>query len=400
MDQQSSFQMQYPLSPKKFWKKIFPNLFTYFFLAIIPGLAIGFIVFLALGGGNGSSNGSILPYLGYAFVCTLISYAAIISLNAWYIKTYIKRYYYDCSDQFVTIKKGVFTPTEIHVQYPKIQDVYVDQDFLDRLMGLYDVHIASATVTSGIEAHIDGVEKDVAEAIKNFLLAKIQGVSMSSGVPTPGQPAGMAPAAPMPPRAASFQSTTKVSSDTFPISGAWTFSAIIGAFFYSLLLTLIFGSWIGRLAVDVFSSSSVNSTDAGAILGYAFLLFLLIFFGRIIWVLIWKSSYYFEFLPDYILLRTGVISRSENHLPYKSIQNVTNKQGIIERMLGIATVSVENAAFVTSNAPRSFSLGGRSSSRSAGIALIGQPKERAEQLNQLLNQITSAQGNTSVLMGV
>src|SRR5882672_9382065 len=108
MDQASSFQIQYPLSTKKFWKKIFPNLFTYFFLSILPGLGIGAIVFFAFGGGNGSSNGSILPFLGSAFTCTLISYAVIISLNAWYIKTYIKRYYYDCSEQFVTIKKGVF----------------------------------------------------------------------------------------------------------------------------------------------------------------------------------------------------------------------------------------------------------------------------------------------------
>jgi uncharacterized membrane protein YdbT with pleckstrin-like domain len=394
MNQPSAFQTQYPLSPKKFWKKIFPNLITYFILSILLGLGVGAVVFFGSGGSGGAA------YLGSALVCTLIIYIILISLNAWYIKIYIKRYYYDCSDQFVTIKKGVFTPTEIHVQYPKIQDVYVDQDLLDRLMGLYDVHIASATVTSGIEAHFDGVEQPVAEAIKNFLLAKIQGGSMPSTVPIPGQPAGMAPTPPMPPRATSFQSATKVSTETFPISGAWTFSAIIGAFFYSLLLTLIFGSWIGRLAADVFSAATVSSTDSGSILGYAFLLFLLIFFGRIIWVLLWKSSYYFEFLPDYILLRTGVISRSENHLPYKSIQNVTNKQGIIERILGIATVSVENAAFVNTT-QKSFSLsGGGGSSRSAGIALVGQPRERADQLNQILNQITSAQGNTSISMGV
>ncbi len=375
MDQASSFQIQYPLSPKKFWKKIFPNLITYFILSVLLGLGVGAVVFFGSGGTSGAA------YLGTAFVCTLIIYAISIVLNAWYIKTYIKRYYYDCGDQFVTIKKGVFSPTEIHVQYPKIQDVYVDQDLLDRLMGLYDVHIASATVSSGIEAHIDGVEKNVAEAIKNFLLAKIQGGSMTSAIPVPRQPANGIPTAPIPPRAVSFQSATKVSTETFPISGAWTFSAVVGAFFYSIVLTLIFGSWIGKIVADIFSSAKVNSANSGSIVGYVFLLFLIIFFGRIVWVLLWKSSYYFEFLPDYILLRTGVISRSENHLPYKSIQNVTNKQGIIERMLGIATVSVENAAFVTTSQKSFFLSGGGGSSRSAGIELIGQPRERAEQLN-------------------
>ncbi len=374
---------------------MFPSLFTYLIVSIFPGFGIGAVLFFTLGGGGGSSNGSAASFMGYAFTSILISYAFIIFLRAWYIKTYIKRYYYDCNDQFVTIKKGVFAPTEIHVQYQKIQDVYVDQDFIDRLMGLYDVHIASATVTSGIEAHIDGVEQSVAEAIKNFMLAKIQGgnVSASSANPQAPQP----PQAPRP--AITFQSSQKISSATYPISGAWVFSAIVGAFFYSFLLTLILGSWFVRIVASLFSSSSIDSLNSGSVVGYVVLLFLIVFFGRIIWVLIWKSQYYFEFLPDYILLRTGVISRSENHLPYKAIQNVTNRQGVIERMLGIATVSIENAAFV-GVAQKSFSLsGGRSMARSAGIALIGQPVEKAESLNQLLNQIVSSQTNSSA-MGV
>ncbi|MEI7478082.1 MAG: hypothetical protein WCJ81_06425 [bacterium] len=53
---------------------------------------------------------------------------------AVYIKTYIKRYYYAGEDYFITIKKGVFTTAEIHVQWGKIQDVYVDQDIVDRIL--------------------------------------------------------------------------------------------------------------------------------------------------------------------------------------------------------------------------------------------------------------------------
>ena len=49
-------------------------------------------------------------------------------------------------------------------------------------------------------------------------------------------------------------------------------------------------------------------------------------------------------MPDYLLLRDGVISREEKHVPYKTIQNVTVSQGIIERMFGLASVSIQNAA--------------------------------------------------------
>ena len=96
-------------------------------------------------------------------------------LSAWYIKTYIKKYYYTAEEYFITIRKGVFTTAEIHIQREKIQDVYVDQDIVDRIMGLYDVHVASTTSASSIEAHIDGLDKQSAEGLKQYLLDKISG---------------------------------------------------------------------------------------------------------------------------------------------------------------------------------------------------------------------------------
>jgi len=40
-------------------------------------------------------------------------------------------------------------------------------------MGLYDVHLSSATVSSGIEAHIDGVEKPAADGLRKIILEKV-----------------------------------------------------------------------------------------------------------------------------------------------------------------------------------------------------------------------------------
>lgn len=51
--------------------------------------------------------------------------------------------------------------------------VYVDQDLFDVLFGLYDVHISTATVTSGAIAHIDGLEKKDAEEIRKLILSKV-----------------------------------------------------------------------------------------------------------------------------------------------------------------------------------------------------------------------------------
>ncbi|HEV2917100.1 MAG TPA: PH domain-containing protein [Candidatus Babeliales bacterium] len=78
------------------------------------------------------------------------------------------------TDGLLVIRKGVFTKKEITVPFERIQDVYIDQDLFDRLFGLYDVHISTATATSNIRAHIDGVEKKIAEEIRALILNKLK----------------------------------------------------------------------------------------------------------------------------------------------------------------------------------------------------------------------------------
>lgn len=87
----------------------------------------------------------------------------------WYSRTY----FYNATDKLLIIRKGPLAPQEITIPFNRIQDIYLDQDVLDRLFGIYDVHISTATATSGVRAHIDGVEKDVAEKLREFLIQKI-----------------------------------------------------------------------------------------------------------------------------------------------------------------------------------------------------------------------------------
>jgi membrane protein YdbS with pleckstrin-like domain len=77
------------------------------------------------------------------------------------------------SDTLLIIRKGVFAPQEITVPFGRIQDVYVDQDIFDRLLGIYDVHISTATAASTVRAHIDGVDKKVAEELRTLILDKV-----------------------------------------------------------------------------------------------------------------------------------------------------------------------------------------------------------------------------------
>jgi membrane protein YdbS with pleckstrin-like domain len=163
---QSKTREQFPLSPKKIIKKTLGSVIAY---AILFSIMIGLIVT-----GLSSSGETISGWLGLIMIGFTFLFILIIFLTYFYQRWYFAVYFYDLTPDFIQIRKGPITPREITIPYERIQDVYVDQDLLDRMFGLYDVHLSSATVSSGMEAHIDGVEKQAADGLRAVLLRTVQ----------------------------------------------------------------------------------------------------------------------------------------------------------------------------------------------------------------------------------
>ncbi len=332
MNLQSDLQQKYPLSPRKFWKKIISNMVGYAILSLLLGGFSGILIGIVMNNGNITENYMVFVY---ALLGSFAVFLILMFVYSLYVKAYIKRYYYSGEENFITIKKGVFAPGEIHVQWQKIQDVYVDQDILDRLMGLYDVHIASATTTSGVEAHIDGLDHAAAEGLKKFLLDKISNGSQGN---TSSQPLN-APHSATQTQPSKINLTEDISSNTYPLSNKWTavtlFSRILGSFVFPGFLILIF---FGKAKDFLFVDNWVYILLGWLALG------LLTMITRIISLFLWKKNYSFTFTPEHIYYKEGVISISEKHMPYSSIQDVTVKQGVLDRFFGLAKVVIENAA--------------------------------------------------------
>lgn len=157
---------QFPLSYKKIIKKT---------LARTIALSIVLLIIWAFSALMLTSMGQeALIFLGFITIGILGFLFLVVLLTHLYQRWYFAVYFYDLTPDYIQIKKGPITPTEITIPYERIQDVYVDQDLLDRIFGLYDVHLSSATASSGAEAHIDGVEKQAAEGLRALLLATIK----------------------------------------------------------------------------------------------------------------------------------------------------------------------------------------------------------------------------------
>jgi len=165
---------KYPLSENKIIKKtITSGLGTFFSLGfIIIVLTFPFIgIFSSLSTNNISSIVETFFRLIWLYPILSFVYIAIVYI---YQKVYFSTYYYDVTEDYLVIKKGVFAPSEITIPWERIQDVYVDQDIWDRIFDLFDVHLSTATITSGFSAHIDGVEQQAADGLRMILLEKVR----------------------------------------------------------------------------------------------------------------------------------------------------------------------------------------------------------------------------------
>jgi membrane protein YdbS with pleckstrin-like domain len=147
----SKTREQFPLSYKKIIKKTMASTIM---MAILLLVVWGSLVFTL-----GSIGQEIVSWAGKTAFGIFGLLFLVFLLTYFYQRWYFAVYFYDLTPDFVQIRKGPITPREITIPYERIQDIYVDQDLLDRIFGLYDVHLSSATFSSGMEAHIDGPRK-------------------------------------------------------------------------------------------------------------------------------------------------------------------------------------------------------------------------------------------------
>jgi membrane protein YdbS with pleckstrin-like domain len=86
-------------------------------------------------------------------------------------------YFYDIQGGNILIRKGIITKHEVILPFSRVTDVWVDQDFWDAMLGLYDIHLATPTQESMRAAHINGLDRRGAQKLRELLLNKIAAVS-------------------------------------------------------------------------------------------------------------------------------------------------------------------------------------------------------------------------------
>lgn len=65
---------------------------------------------------------------------------------------------------------------------------------------------------------------------------------------------------------------------------------------------------------------------------------------NIIYFFVWRNSFTYALNEQFMTLGQGILSRQQRNIPYGVLQNILIKQDLMDRLLGLGTLVVENAA--------------------------------------------------------
>lgn len=279
MSQTDSLVKKYPLKKVKIIKKTAGIVIG----AFVGFLFVAFLLILALS-----------PVIGA--ILSLALFAALAVLAFIYESVYYKNYFYDLTEDGLVIGKGVINSWRITVPMHKVQEIYLDQDLLDRVFGLYDLHLSTATDVSGREAHIDGLGKSDAEKLREILFEWIGGTKSSETQPSE-----------------IFRPNIRA-------------MLIQSGLMWGLLLLLTFPPLLLLLP------------------------FLLVF------IYIDYTVTRYELRKDGVFIRTGFFIPKESTYLYRNIQDVSDDQTILDRIVGVHTLSVKTMTGASAVGARLVSL--------------------------------------------
>ena len=331
-----------PLSRKKIVKK-FLDSGAFSWSILLPFLLFGGFWAVAVIGDSGLSGMVFLKYVGLIELLILI---VVGGFGLVYQYLYYRLYFYNFREDGAEIRKGVIAVSTGHVRYDRIQNIFVDQDILDRIFGLYDVHYETAGETSGLYSHVDGLPREHADTLVAFLNDRVLRKDSRDDNAT-GEMNELTNST----STNDVQHDSReVSRNTFPISRRVIVAVVLRAFGggFGWAILLVFFSVIRALGRE--NSSIGVSNIHGLVLAGGIFFAVAVGLGvvyaliRYIYMEIWYRNFFFRFDAESGVITRKVLAVKTTHVYYNRIQNIDIEQGFLERLLGIHSLVIETAA--------------------------------------------------------
>ncbi len=174
-----------------------------------------------------------------------------------------------------------------------------------------------------------------------------------------------------------------ITEKNYPVQKLWVFKSIL----MSLLGVILF---IVPYFFILYQITEGNKEDEAnfhllAIISTIIIIGSLIF--RFIVAILNRVNFHYSIEEKFLTIKRGILSKQRRYIPYGVIQNLVVKQGLFDRILGLASLIIENASQSGGVlvVPQQQKILG-SHVRSSAIIIPGLAKEHAEILKSIILQ--------------
>ncbi len=281
---------------------------------------------------SGQSSSSIWEHLSiYIIVIGLVTVTLIRGIIAYiYQSYYYKSYKYEFRDDGASITKGVVSRSTGNVRYEKLQNVYVDQDILDRVFGLYDVHYETAGEISEPYYHVDGLNQENAGKLIAFLNAESKGHSnITAPAAVEIQQSAFVPE----------DRTALLSSENIKPTNPILARALILTMVMMIIMPVVFfilSIPLSKVLVQIMSLKQFLVLSEVAAIAFSIY--------AIIYSYFYYKNYYFDFGPEKGEIITRVIGTRTTYIYYDRIQDINIIQSAVDRLLGLYNIYISTAS--------------------------------------------------------
>lgn len=272
-----------------------------------------------------------------SFTYLILGIAAIIIFSfifayLWYLKF---TFFLDKEKQEFVVNKGIFNRDQVIIQLDKIQQVNINQNILQKIIGVYGLKIDTAGA-HGEEVSIKAIDETSAYNLKEHLLNRKTEVKAESGNEQENYATEEAP-------------FLRISNRTlFKVGLTSNYGqslALLAAFFYTVI-------YEGRQLLDAFkiNKDEIQSTVTGMLtIVTVFILIACLLVVLLLINLIRTFYKYFELEisehKNALLLSSGLIAKKNTLLSPNKVQITKYSQNYFQKKLNMLNISLKQAHF-------------------------------------------------------
>lgn len=174
----------------------------------------------------------------------------------------------------------------------------------------------------------------------------------------------------------------EITENDYPVESKWLLKTPLN-FLISIIIIAVF---ISLFFIPLSLSMSEGWIIFIFVIGTIFLIMTGFTILSLILAALSRDNFHYSLESEFMIFRQGILTKQQKNLPYGVIQDLIVGQDITDRLLGIASLSIENASF---GGGQVYSRGGRTAGAWIGFVgntatIPGLTRENAETLKNIL----------------